>query len=437
MTTTPTPGGASSGAGAPDRAAAFRGRFTMSRPVGVALFVVLLGAAAWVSRVATRPRSAPPAVSGHVHGAAPSGGDTSQAVTIAGSEARRIGVTYAPVAPIPVSREVRVVGQIVDDETAVHAVSPKIEGWVDQLYVDYTGQAVRRGQPLLTIYSPALVSAQQELLLALALRQRVDSGTADARQQADALVDAARRRLAYWDIPNAEIERLERTRTVTKTMTLRAPASGVVLEKDIVAGQSVMPGQTIYRIADLSTVWLEGEVFEQDLPDVHLGMVVTAELRALPGERRTGRITYVYPTLDPDTRTERIRVALPNPGLALKPGMYATIRFTAPGRRGVLSVPRTAVLSTGERSIVFVKQPDGRLQPHYVTLGMANDDRVEILSGLAPGDTVVASATFLVDAESNLGTLMGGMGDMPGMDMTKPVDERSSTAKSTTAAPER
>jgi len=181
-----------------------------------------------------------------------------------------------------------------------------------------------------------------------------------------------------------------------------------------------MAGEPVYRIADLSTVWIEGEVFERDLPSVQLGQQVSAEFPALPGEHRAGRIAYIYPTLDPATRTARVRVELRNPGLALKPGMYATVRLTTK-TAPVLSVPRSAVLVTGERALVFLKRPDGAFEPRPVTLGGATDDRLEVLRGLTRGDTVVASATFLVDAESNLGTSLGGMGDMPGMDIRPPA----------------
>ena len=180
-----------------------------------------------------------------------------------------------------------------------------------------------------------------------------------------------------------------------------------------------MAGETVFRIADLNTVWLEGEIFEQDLPSVSLSLQVVAEFPALPGALRTGRITYIYPTLNPETRTARVRVELVNPQLTLKPGMYATIRFAA-ATGPVLSVPRSAVLSTGKRDMVFVRLPDGALVARNVTLGVATDERIGILSGLTVADTVVASATFLVDAESNLSTLLGGMGNMPGMATSTP-----------------
>jgi membrane fusion protein, copper/silver efflux system len=193
-----------------------------------------------------------------------------------------------------------------------------------------------------------------------------------------------------------------------------------VLEKSVLAGQKIMGGEPLYKVADLSTVWLEGEVFEQDLAAVRVGQTVHTSLEALPGTQWTGRIAYIYPTLNPETRTVRIRVVVPNRDLQLKPGMYATIRIAGTARADVLTVPRAAVLSTGERSIVFVREANGQLAPREVAIGASSDERIEILRGLTTGETVVASATFLVDAESNLGKALGGMGDMPGMDMTTP-----------------
>jgi membrane fusion protein, copper/silver efflux system len=200
--------------------------------------------------------------------------------------------------------------------------------------------------------------------------------------------------------------------------------SGFVVQKNVLQGQRVMAGDALYRLADLRSVWVEGDVFERDLSAVRLAQVVTAELDALPGRTRRGRITYIQPTLDPDTRTSRVRVELANHDLELKPGMYATLRWPGRGAASVLTVPRSAVIATGARTLVFLKRGDGMLEPRLVTVGSATADRIEILSGLSPGDTVVASATFLLDAESNLGALFGGMGNMPGMDMTTPSVKR-------------
>ncbi len=376
------------------------------RLLGLTIFGIVMLTAVGAVYAATRsPADTSSSSDGHDHSAMPT-----------------IGVTYAAVTTGPLVREVRAVAQVTFDERRVKSISPKIDGWVEKLYVDFTGQSVRAGDPLLTIYSPMLVTAQEELLLAKRLTEQVSGGTPDAIRGAADLLASSRRRLAYWDISEAEIARIERTGEVRKSLTITSPASGVVVEKNVISGQRIMSGEALYRVADLSTIWLEGEIFERDLAAVRVGQMATAQFESMPGEHRTGRITYVYPILNPDTRTARVRIELANPGLAIKPGMYATLRIDGSGRDGaVLSVPRSALLATGDRNLVFLKSGNGLLEPHEVVPGFANDDRVEILSGLALGDTVVASATFLVDAESNLGTAFGGMGNMPGMDMSQPT----------------
>ena len=378
-------------------------------------FAAAGGVALWTTR-ARAPSRAP---AGHAHEVSTES-EGAMPVTLGPRDQARIGVTFAPVLRGPLDYSVRTVAQVSYDETRVKAVAPLIEGWVDRLFVDFTGQTVRPGDPLFSIYSPMVVAAQQELVLAQRLGQNLSGGTPEASRNAQDLLESSRRRLAYWGVPRAEIERIERTGEVQRTVTLRSPYGGVVVEKGVLAGQRIMPGDVAYRIADLTRVWLEGEVFERDLPAVRLGVPVSAEFTALPGVIRQGKVTYVYPTVNPETRTARIRVELANPDLALKPGMYATIRFSAPTDT-VLSVPRSAVLATGERNFVFVRVPEGRFVPHTVTLGTATDERVAVLSGLTIGDTVVRSGTFLMDAESNLGSLMGGMANMPGMDVTAPA----------------
>lgn len=384
---------------------------------GVAYGAVLVAAIVGVYFV-TRDADVPTAIAAaHNHGAT-SAGDSAKSVMLTPEQARRIGVTYAAATLGALEKEIRVVGQITYDETRVRSIAPKIDGWVERLFVNATGQPVSAGQALFTIYSPMLVSAQEELLLAKKLQADVSAGSSDAQQSAANLLTSTRRRLAYWDIPESEIAEIERTGEVLRTLTLRSSAAGYVLEKNVVAGQKIMAGDALYRVVDLSTVWVEGEVFEQDLATVRVGQMVHADLQALPDEHRMGRIAYIYPTLNADTRTVRVRVVLPNGNLRLKPGMYATLRITGGARPSVLTIPRDAVLSTGERNIVFVKEASGHLAPREVSLGAANDERVEILRGLALGDTVVSSATFLVDAESNLGKALGGMGNMPGMDVS-------------------
>lgn len=371
--------------------------------------------------LATRGKGAPTAMdAAQNNGAASPAAGTATSVTLTATEAQRIGVTYAIATVGPLAKEVRTVGQVTFDETRVRTITLKIDGFVERLIVNSTGQAVAAGQPLLTIYSPMLVTAQEELLLAKRLQSDVSAASSETRRSADDLLSSARRRLAYWDIPADEIRGIERSGQVRKTLTLRSPVGGYVLEKNILAGQKIMAGEALYKVADLSTLWVEGEVFEQDLSTVRVGGSVQADFAALPGEHRMGRISYIYPTLNPDTRTVRVRVVLSNPNLTLKPGMYATIRIAGRERANVLTVPRSAVLSTGERSIVFVREANGQLAPREVALGTTSDDRIEVLRGLSAGETVVASATFLVDAESNLGKSLGGMGNMPGMEMTTP-----------------
>jgi Cu(I)/Ag(I) efflux system membrane fusion protein len=261
-----------------------------------------------------------------------------------------------------------------------------------------------------------IVTAQEELLLARKLGRELRAASPEAIASAAELVRSARQRLNHWDISDATLDRIEQSGKVERTVELRVPFDGVVLEKAVVSGQSIMAGESLFRIADLSVVWVEGDIFEQDIEAVQMGLQVEATLDALPGESLSGRISYVYPTLNLDTRTARVRIELANPGLRIKPGMYATIRFHGMQRSNVLTVPRSAVLSTGERDIVFVRRPDGFLEARPVTLAGAFGDRVEVLRGLAAGEVVVSSATFLIDAESNLGTALAAMANMPGME---------------------
>jgi Cu(I)/Ag(I) efflux system membrane fusion protein len=345
-----------------------------------------------------------------------------QPVHLTAAQAQAIGVTYTVVTRGPLSRKLRTVGQVVPAEPGLAEITPKVDGFVDRLFVDATGVPVRRGQPLLALYSPMLVSAQEELLTALRLAQAVDSSATDAWRNAQDLVVAARRRLTYWDISADQIARLERTGEVTKTLTLTAPFDGIVLEKMVVAGQSVMPGMKLYRLADLRTVWIEGEVFEQDLDLVRVGATARVELAAYPGRAFAGRVSFVWPTVDLQSRTGRVRIVLANPGGAIRPGMYATLYFDAVLGRNLVSVPAEAVVMTGEHNVVFVVAADGMLEAREVTIGGRAGARMEIRSGLEPGERIVASANFLVDAESQLSS-GGGMAGMPGMNVEQPKRE--------------
>ncbi|HJQ65491.1 MAG TPA: efflux RND transporter periplasmic adaptor subunit [Gemmatimonadales bacterium] len=335
-------------------------------------------------------------------------------VMLTPAQATALGVTYVTVERGPLFRVVRTVGQVVPAESKLADITPKIDGFIERMFVDATGMAVRRGQPLLTLYSPMLVTAQQELLTARQLAVTIDSSQAEAWRNARDLVAAARRRLAYWDISTAQIARLEQTGEVTKTLTLTAPFDGVVLEKMVVAGQGVMAGMRLYRLADLSTVWVEGEVFEQDLAAVKVGASARVEVAAYPGRPFVGRVSFVYPVVDEQSRTARVRIALPNPDRALRPGMYATLYFDTRLGVDLLSLPSDAIVMTGARDLVFVSRSDGMLEARQVTLGARAGERVQVLQGVKAGERVLASANFLVDAESRLGTGKG-MPGMPGM----------------------
>lgn len=344
-------------------------------------------------------------------------------VRLTAGEVATFGVTFGTAEVRPLTRTIRTVGLVDFDETRMAYVSPKFGGWVEDLHVDFTGQAVRAGRPLAEVYSPELVTAQEELLLADRMAGDVGNSRIEAvAEGAQDLAASARRRLAYWDISEEQIDRLIETGEVRKTLTVHAPVSGIVMEKDVFEGQSFQPGRNLYMIADLSEVWVNAEVFEADAGLVREGMTADVTVDALPGRSWSGRVEYVYPTLEDRTRSMRARIALPNPDRHLKPGMYATVRLSA-AIGETLTVPLTAVLYSGERAVVFVDMGGGELMPHEVVVGIRGEERVEIVSGVEAGQRVVTSAQFLLDSESNLAEVMRAMmaqmnmSDMGGMDM--------------------
>lgn len=346
------------------------------------------------------------------HDAAASDTVTRRAVHLTAEQERALGVVYMEVSRRSLARTIRTVGRIEAAEHKISDITPKIDGFVERLFVGTTGETVRRGQPLLALYSPELVAAQEELLTARRLVSSVDPDAAEASRSAQAMLDAARRRLAYWDISQDQIDRLERSGETTKQLTLVSPVNGIVLEKHVIDGQRVVPGALLYRLADLSEVWVEGDVFEQDIQFVRVGSQAHIEVAAYPGEHLMGEVSFVYPVVDVSSRTNLIRVTLANPDARLKPGMFATIFFDAEVEGEVVAVPIDAVMVTGERNLVFVRDAESMLQPREVVLGPEAAGFVQILAGLEPGETIVASANFLIDAESRLGTT--GQ-DMPGM----------------------
>ncbi len=341
--------------------------------------------------------------------------DSTTPIEVSAAQRGRLGIVVVTAERRELTRDVRLVGRVIPAETAVRTVTTKVDGFVERLYVDFTGREVREGESLFDLYSPMLVAAQQELLLALRLRGALGSGAgSEAVQNADSLVAAARRRLGYWDIGTDQIAALERAGAVQRTMTLRSPVTGVVLQKNVAQGQAIMAGAPLLQIADLSIVWVEADVFESDLGVIRVGLAAEVAFDAYPGEALRGRVTYLYPTVDPVARTGRIRIELPNRDGRVRPGLFATVRITARlGERGVL-IPRQAALVTGDRQLVFVEDSLGRFIPRFVTLGAETDSLVEVREGLLAGERVVAAAAFLLDAESNLGAAMQGMA---GMDM--------------------
>lgn len=384
--------------------------------------VVVASAVTWIALRggADRPEAAS-TMEGHDHAAmVAAGGDEARPVRLDPEAARRIGVAFATVVREPLERSVRTVGTVMWDETRLVEVTPKVEGWVERLHVDFTGAPVRRGEPLVDLYSPELVAAQEELILARKLLDGLSPDQGRAYDNARTLLDAARRRLGFWDVSDAEIEQIEQVGTPSRTVTLRAPATGIVFEKPVVEGARVMPGMAMFRIGDLRQVWVEGDIYEKDLSLVHEGQHAEVTVEAYPGESFHGRVAYVHPTVSVTSRTGRVRIELDNPDLRLKPGMYASLTLEAAPARAALLVPRDAVHFTGERALVFVQGENGVLEPREVTTGIAVDRQIEVLAGLSEGEIVVASANFLIDAESNMGSAMGGM---PGMDMGAPAPE--------------
>ncbi|HUG39935.1 MAG TPA: efflux RND transporter periplasmic adaptor subunit [Longimicrobiales bacterium] len=345
-------------------------------------------------------------------------------VRLTADQIRTFGVTFGSVERRLLEDEIRTVGIVNFDETRLAGVTLKFGGYVERLHVDFTGRPVRAGEPLVEIYSPELVAAQEELLLAARLeRGLAGSAVPGVPDGFSDLVSAARQRLRLWDISEAQIDRVLETGRARRTLTLYAPVSGVVVEKNVLAGQAVQAGQPLYTIADLSEVWIEAELREADAGLVEEGDPAEVELAAFAGRTILGRVEYVYPTLQSASRSLKARIAVANPQGRLKPGMYATVRIAAPAREA-LTVPASAVLNTGERRLVFVDLGQGRIAPQEVELGRVGAGHVEVLAGLEPGQRVVTSAQYLIDSESNLAETMRSMigmmstSDMGSMDMS-------------------
>jgi len=319
---------------------------------------------------------------------------------------QNMGIRTEKVKRMRFTRLIRTVGKIDYNEENLFTISPKISGWVEKLYVNYTGKMVHKGEPLLEIYSPDLVTTQEEYLLAYNNKKLVGNSRFDAiRNGAETLLQSSRKRLLYWDIQPSEIEELEKTGKVRKAIRLYSPTNGVVLHKNAVEGVFVKEGTNLYQIADLSTIWVYASIYDYELPWIQVGQEAKVELSYLPGKTFTGKVIYVYPYLNEKARDIKIRMEFPNPNLELKPGMYANVILEGKPIPDALVVPSEAVIRTGERNIVFVARGNGKFEPRKIQIGEEggpNNKYLRVLSGLLEGESVVTSAQFLLDSESRL-----------------------------------
>jgi Cu(I)/Ag(I) efflux system membrane fusion protein len=332
------------------------------------------------------------------------------AVQISPERQQLIGVKIGKVEMRPLEKIIRTVGRVDYDERKVVTVAPKIGGWIEDLFVDFTGRFVRQGEPLLTIYSPELVSTQEEYLIALwAKKDLVKSPFTEVAASGNSLAESAKRRLKLWDITDNQIKALEESGQVKKMLTLYSPFSGFVLEKMAYKGMSLMPGMALFKLADLSTVWLYADIYEYELPFIRVGQQAAIQFSYLQGETFTGKAIYIYPSLDPNTRTAKVRFEFPNPDGKLKPEMYGNVEIKVHlGQR--LVVAEGAIIDTGLRQMAIVDKGNGYFEPREVKVGAKVDNYYEIVKGLKAGERVVTSANFLIDSESKFKEAVGGMG---------------------------
>lgn len=324
---------------------------------------------------------------------------------------QRIGVALGKVEQTPLTMSIRTVGIVRPDETKVAHIHLKTEGWVEKLFVSFTGQKVKAGDPMLSIYSPAFFTAQREFLSAIQAAKSSLDRVGDQRT----VVETARQRLELWDIPKEAILALENTGKPGKSLILRSPISGTVLEKKAFEGQYVMAQAELYVVADLSTVWMQGKIFEYELPHVEIGMPATVTFPSLPMQQFTGKVVFIDPIVDEMTRTVQVRVELFNPDGKFRPGMFGDVTISHAMGSG-LTVPTSAIIRTGERNIAYRAVSPDRFVPVQVEISpLRFEDRFQILAGLKAGDEVVTSANFLIDSESRLQAGGGSMAGMPGM----------------------
>jgi len=331
-------------------------------------------------------------------------------LSISTEKVQKLGVRTEKASMKAISKAVRAAGRIEPDERRTFLISPKFEGYVERLHVGATGQVVAKGQPLFEVYSPELVSAQREYAIAAQGLQSLKGADSEAQAGMKQLADSALMRLKNWDISDEQIRSLAKSGDAKRTMTFRSPVSGIVTEKKALQGMRFMPGEMLYQVTDLSSVWVLADVFEQDIGMVKSGASAKVKINAYPDKDFEGKVTYVYPTLTAETRTVQVRIELPNPGQLLKPGMFANVELAGLTRNNAVTVPVSAVIDSGKRQIVLVQVKEGRFEPREVKLGMRSDNDIEVLEGVKEGEDVVIAANFLIDAESNLKAAVGGFG---------------------------
>jgi Cu(I)/Ag(I) efflux system membrane fusion protein len=332
-------------------------------------------------------------------------------VKIGVDKVQKLGVKTEAAGLRDLTRTVRAVGTLQADERRLYTVAPKFEGWIQKLYVNTTGAPVQRGQPLMEVYSPDLITAQQEYLIASKGLQSLRDAPKEVQGSMRDLMESSLQRLRNWDISDEELQRLQQEGKPRQFLTLRSRVNGVVLEKPSIEGKRFMAGDVLYQIADLASIWLIADVFEQDLSLIHVGQTVRISVDAYSDKAFQGKVTFIYPTVTPETRTAKVRIELPNPGGALKPAMYARVELAAGhGGKKALTVPDSAVLDTGTRQLVLIRRGEGAFEPRPVKTGMRADGYIEVLEGLQAGDEVVISANFLIDAESNIKAALAGLG---------------------------
>ena len=325
---------------------------------------------------------------------------------------QNIGVKTAVVKRQSLARTVRTVGRVDFDETRMTDVNTKVDGWVEKLFVDYTGQSVKKGERLLEIYSPELVAAQEEYLTALDYSRRLaKSASEEIAEGGRDLLHSAKQRLLYWDIWQDQIAELELTRKVKRTMTIHSPQEGVVVHKAVFDGAHIKAGEHLYRIADLSRVWVYADIYEYELPWIKEGQDAEVELAYEPGRTYEGKVTYIYPFLESKTRTVKVRMVFPNPDMSLKPEMYANVKIKPLVSRDALVVPAQAVIRSGERNLVILDLGEGRFLPREIVLGAEAEGVHEVINGLKEGERIVTSAQFLIDSESNLKAALSAMAE--------------------------